>query len=53
VEIACRAAGHPELHRWKSVEVEGGPAGVVVSRKGGGQSDWLCELWLAERLASA
>ncbi len=24
---------------------------IVVTRRGGGQSDWLCDLWLAERLA--
>jgi hypothetical protein len=37
--------------RWKKVKVEGGPDGIVVSRKGGDQSDWMCDLWLAERLA--
>jgi hypothetical protein len=42
----------PSSTRWKKVTVEGGPEGIVVSRKGGGQSDWLCDLWLAERLAS-
>jgi hypothetical protein len=26
---------------------------VVVARKGGAQADWLCDLWLAERLADA
>ena len=34
------------------MQVEGGPEGIVVSRKGGGQSDWMCDLWLAERLAA-
>lgn len=42
----------PNSTRWKKVTVEGGPEGVVVARRGGGQSDWLCDLWLAERLAS-
>lgn len=37
----------------KRVEVTSGPEGVVVTRKKGGQRDWLCDLWLAERLASA
>jgi len=41
----------PNSTRWKKVAVEGGPEGIVVARKGGGQSDWLCDLWLAERLA--
>jgi hypothetical protein len=43
----------PNSTRWKKVQVEGGPEGIVVARKGGGQSDWLCDLWLAERLAEA
>ncbi len=43
----------PNSTRWKRVEVEGGPEGVVVTRKDGEQGDWLCDLWLAERLASA
>jgi hypothetical protein len=42
----------PSSTRWKKVTVEGGPEGIVVARKGGGQSDWLCDPWLAERLAS-
>ena len=43
----------PNSTRWKKVSVEGGPEGIVVTRKGGGQADWLCDLWLAERLAEA
>jgi hypothetical protein len=27
-------------------------AAVVVERRGGEQQDWLCDLWLAERLAA-
>lgn len=42
----------PDSPRWKRVEVKGGPEEIVVTRKGGEQSDWLCDLWLAERLAS-
>ncbi len=42
----------PNSTRWKSVRVEGGPEGIVVTREGGGQADWLCDLWLAERLAA-
>jgi hypothetical protein len=41
----------PNSTRWKKLTVVGGPEGIVVSRKGGGQADWLCDLWLAERLA--
>lgn len=43
----------PNSTRWKKVKVEGGAEGIVVSRKGGAQADWLCDLWLAERLADA
>lgn len=43
----------PNSTRWKKVSVEGGPGGIEVTRKGGGQADWLCDLWLAERLAAA
>jgi hypothetical protein len=43
----------PNSTRWKKVTVEGGPEGIVVSRKGGEQADWLCDLWLAERLADS
>lgn len=43
----------PNSTRWKKVKVKGGPEGIVVSRKGGQQADWLCDLWLAERLAAA
>jgi hypothetical protein len=36
--------------RWKGVEVQGGPTGIMVARKGD-LGAWLCDLWLAERLA--
>ncbi|HET9197814.1 MAG TPA: hypothetical protein VFN92_06125 [Solirubrobacterales bacterium] len=34
------------------VTVRSGPGGIVVSRRKARQGDWLCDLWLAERLAS-
>jgi hypothetical protein len=43
----------PNSTRWKKVSVAGSPEGIEVARKGGGQADWLCDLWLAERLAPA
>ena len=52
-EVAVALQAVPNSTRWKSLKVEGGPEGIVVSRKGGEQSDWLCDLWLAEHLASA
>jgi hypothetical protein len=51
--IVAALAEVPNSTRWKKLAVESGPEGIVVSRKGGGQTDWLCDLWLAERLADA
>jgi hypothetical protein len=50
--IVAALAEVPNSTRWKRVTAEGGPEGIVVARKGGGQSDWLCDLWLAERLSA-
>jgi hypothetical protein len=36
----------------KRVNVKSGPEGIVVTRRGGAQSDWMVDLWLAERLAA-
>jgi hypothetical protein len=51
--IAESLRSMPNSTRWKKLTVEGGAEGIVVSRKGGAQADWLCDLWLAERLADA
>jgi hypothetical protein len=52
VAEALRAV--PSSTRWKKLTVQGGPEGIVVTRKGmTEQSDGLCDLWLAERLADA
>ena len=40
----------PNSTRWKGVKVHGGSAGIAVQRDKALQ-DWLCDLWLAERLA--
>jgi hypothetical protein len=45
-------AAVPNSTRWKRLELSGGGEGVVVIRKKGEQRDWLCDLWLAERLAA-
>jgi hypothetical protein len=42
--------GLPASERWKGVMVHGGAEGIVVERKGD-PGAWLCDLWLAERLA--
>lgn len=52
-DLAAALKAVPNSTRWKKVAVEGGPEGIEVTRKGGGQADWLCDLWLAERLAEA
>jgi len=49
--IVTALAAVPNSVRWKRVEVEGGADGILVRRKKGEQRDWLCDLWLAERLA--
>lgn len=52
VAEALRAV--PNSTRWKKLTVEGGPKGIVVTRKGmTEQGDALCDLWLAERLADS
>jgi hypothetical protein len=51
--FAAALRAMPNSTRWKKLTVEGGPEGIVVARKGGAQADWLCDLWLAERLADA
>jgi hypothetical protein len=52
-DIAAGLKQVPNSTRWKKVAVEGGSEGIEITRKGGGQADWLCDLWLAERLAEA
>jgi hypothetical protein len=52
-EIAAALANTPNSTRWKKMVIEGGPEGILVTRKGGDQGDWLCDLWLAEHLAAA
>lgn len=55
-------AGHSEVEvaapcrsfaaKSKRVEVRSGAEGIVVSRPKARPGDWLCDLWVAERLAS-
>jgi hypothetical protein len=37
----------------KRVTVRGGPQGLVISRRKAATGDWLCDLWVAERLLAA
>ncbi len=50
--IEAALAAVPNSTRWKRLEVSGGAEGIVVTRRKGEQRDWLCDLWLAERLAT-
>jgi hypothetical protein len=43
--------GLPASERWRGVQIHGGTDGIVVDRKGD-PGAWLCDLWLAERLAN-
>jgi hypothetical protein len=36
----------------RRVEVRSGPDGLVLARRKAAPSDWLCDLWLAERLVA-
>jgi hypothetical protein len=51
--IEAALAAVPNSTRWKRLEVSGDAEGIVLVRKKGEQRDWLCDLWLAERLADA
>ncbi len=46
------AAGGPQLDPLETAAGERRPRGNPRRPQGGEQSDWLCDLWLAERLAS-
>jgi hypothetical protein len=51
--VTVGESSHAFTAKSKKVKIESGPEGIVVTRKGGEQADWLCDLWLAERLADA
>lgn len=51
--VNAATAELPASAKWQGVRVEGGPDGIVVQREGNAQGEWLCDLWLAERLADA
>jgi hypothetical protein len=44
----------PQDRRWRRVQVDAGPAGIRVDRRGSAlDGEWMLDLWLAETLASA
>jgi hypothetical protein len=49
-DVAGALADVPNSTRWKGVRVSGGGGVIEVERKGD-PGAWLCDLWLAERLA--
>jgi hypothetical protein len=53
VAVATALEAIPNSVRWKRLEVSGGLGGVTVTRRKGEQRDWLCDLWLAERIADS
>jgi hypothetical protein len=50
-EVSLREPCEEYAAASKRVRIESGPEGITVTRKGGEPADWLCDLWLAERLA--
>jgi hypothetical protein len=48
--VVAALEGVPNSTRWKGVKVRGG-GGVIEVQRNGDPSAWLCDLWLAERLA--
>ena len=52
-EVGRSLGAMPASKRWSGVKVEGGPDGLIVYRRSSREGDWLCDLWLAERLAGA
>ena len=50
--LPAALGGLQASERWKGVEVHAGPTGILVQRKGGLDA-WLCDLWLAERIAES
>jgi hypothetical protein len=51
--VAEALGGVPNSTRWNGVRGGGSGEGIVVTRKSSHASDWLLDLWLAERLAVA
>jgi hypothetical protein len=51
-DVAGILSGLPHSDRWNGVQVQGRSTGIMVTRKGD-PSAWLCDLWLAERLADS
>ena len=51
-EVAVVAPCHEFEAESKQLTIRSGPEGVVISRHKARPGDWLCDLWLAERLVA-
>ena len=51
-EVSIAVACHEFEAKSRRVEVRSGRAGLVVARRKAAPGDWLCDLWLAERLVA-
>jgi hypothetical protein len=51
-EVLVGEPSHEFAAESKRLAVESGPEGILVTRHKGDGRDWLCDLWLAERLAA-
>lgn len=51
-EVAVAVPCHEFEAKSRLIEVRSGPEGLLISRRKAKPGDWLCDLWLAERLAS-
>ena len=49
-EVAISTPCHEFEAESKRIAVRSGPDGLVIARRKAAQGDWLCDLWLAERL---
>jgi hypothetical protein len=52
-EVEVAAPCRPFEATSKRVQVSSGPEGIAISRGKAAPGDWLCDLWLAERLLAA
>jgi hypothetical protein len=51
-DAAAILSSLPASDRWNGVKIHGGSTGIMVDRTGD-PSAWLCDLWLAEKLAES
>lgn len=52
-EVGRALGSLSQSKRWKGIKLTAGSDGITVERRRDSGFDWLCDLWLAERLADA